>query len=155
MTLQMCKTFLKGLVALVFFSVFVPAFAWANHHHDLNGTWRLVPTRSQFAGEPALQTGTITINDRERNITVSRNFTFDGANQTISYSSTIDGKENATIQEGGIRAKAKWEGDTLRVTSTQDGITSTEQFRLANDGTMLMTVDRPGHHEETLVFERE
>lgn len=154
MSLQLCKTFLKGLVALVFFSFFVPAFAWANHHHDLNGTWQLVPTRSQFGGEPVIQTGTITINDRQGNITVSRNFTFDGANQTVSYSSMIDGKENATIQEGAVTARAKWEGGTLRVTATQDGITTVERFRLTSDGSMLMTVDRPGHHEEILLFQR-
>jgi hypothetical protein len=132
------------------------AGAWANNHHALNGTWKLIPARSEFGGEPAIQTGTITINDRERNITVSRNFTFDGANQTVSYSSSLDGKVNASIHEGpAFKTKAKWDGDVLTVTSTQDGITTVERYRLTNDGLMLLTVDRSGHRTETLTFERE
>jgi hypothetical protein len=134
--------------------VIFSAFAWANHHHDLNGTWKLVPSRSEFGGEPAIQTGTITINDRERNISISRNFTFDGANQTVTYSSSIDGKENASIHEGpAFKTKAKWEGEVLTVTSTQDGIITVERYRLT-DGLMMLTVDRSGHRTETLTFER-
>jgi len=153
MSLEACKRFLKGFVALVFFSV----YAWANsHHHDLNGTWRLVPTRSEFGGEPALQTGTVTINDREHNISISRNFTYEGASETVSYSSSIDGKENASIHEGpAFKSKAKWDGDVLRVTSTQDGINTVERFRLSGDDTLMLTVDRPGHRTETLFFERQ
>jgi hypothetical protein len=148
----MCKTFLKSFVALVFFS----AFSWASSHHDLNGTWKLVPTRSEFGGETAIQMGTITINDREHNISVSRNFTYEGANQTVSYSSSIDGKENASIHEGpAFKTKAKWDGDVLKVTSTQDGITTMERFRLSGDGSMMLTVDRAGHRTETLFFERQ
>ena len=151
MSLEVCKRFLKGLVALVFFSV----FAWAGNHHDLNGTWKLIPTRSEFGGEPALQRGTVTINDREHNISISRNFTYEGADQTVSYNSSLDGKENASIHEGpAFKTKAKWEGDVLRVTSTQDGITTVERFRLSGDGSMMLTVDRPGHRTETLFFER-
>jgi hypothetical protein len=147
-----CKTFLKGAGTLVVLS----ALAWANHHHDLNGTWKLVPARSEFGGEPVLQTGTVTINDREGNISLSRNFTFDGANQTVSYSSSIDGKVSASIQEGpAFKTKAKWEGDVLTVRSTQDGITTVERYRLGGDGSMLLTLDRPGHRTETLTFERE
>jgi hypothetical protein len=153
MSLKVCKSFLKTFVALVFFSV----YAWANsHHHDLNGTWKLVPTRSEFGGEQALQMGTVTINDREHNITISRNFTYEGANQTVSYSSSIDGKENASIHEGpAFKTKAKWDGDVLKVTSTQDGMTTMERFKLSGDGSMMLTVDRPGHRTETLFFERQ
>jgi len=153
MHFQISKTFLKTSLALVFFA----SFGWAaNRHHELNGTWTLVPTRSEFGGAPALQMGTVTINDREGNITVSRNFTYDGADQTVSYSSSIDGKVNHTIHEGpAFTAKAKWEGDVLKMTGTQDGITRVERFRLANDGSMLLTVERPGHTIETLMFQRQ
>jgi len=152
MSLEMCKTFLKGFVALVFFSMYASA---ADHHHDLNGTWRLVAARSEFAGEPALQTGTITINDRERNITISRNFTYEGAHDTVSYSSSIDGRLKSTINGPDFTAKAKWDDDVLKVTSVQNGITTDERFRLTGDGSMMLTVDRPGHRTETLFFERQ
>jgi hypothetical protein len=153
MSLRICKSFLKSFVALVFFSV----YAWASsHHHDLNGTWKLVPTRSEFGGEPVLQMGTVTINDREHNITISRSFTYEGADQTVSYSSSIDGKENASIHEGpAFKTKARWDNDALRVTSTQDGMTTVERFKLSGDGSMMLTVDRPGHRTETLFFERQ
>lgn len=62
---------------------------------------------------------------------------------------------NHTIREGpAFTAKAKWEGDVLKVTGTQDGITTVERFRLANDGSLLLTVERPGHAVETLMFQR-
>jgi len=153
MSFEIGKTFLKTAVVLVFLST----LGWASdRHHELNGTWKLVPTRSEFGGEPALQTGTVTINDREGHITVSRNFTYDGANQTVSYSSSIDGKLNSAIHDGpAFTSRAKWEGDVLRVTSTQDAITTVERFRLTSDGSLLLTVDRPGHRIETLSFERQ
>lgn len=151
----MYKIFLKGLVLQLALFLFVPVFAWANHHQGLNGTWQLVPTQSQFAGEPVLETGSVTIYDRQGNISVSRNFTFDGAHRTVTYNSMIDGKENATVQGNGVTAKAKWEGNTLRVTSTVGGITTVERFQLASDGSMTMTVDRPLHAQEILVFRRQ
>jgi len=43
-------------------------FAFSTFARDrsaMNGTWTLVPARSDFAGQPVLQTGTVTINDRQ------------------------------------------------------------------------------------------
>ena len=67
---QSCKIFLGSFAILVLFA----ALAVAGNHHQLNGTWTLVPTESDFGGEPAIQTGTVTVNDREHNITVTRSF---------------------------------------------------------------------------------
>src|ERR1035441_10911059 len=39
--------------------------ALAHDHSELNGVWTLVPTKSDFAGQPVVQTGTVTINDRQ------------------------------------------------------------------------------------------
>lgn len=51
---QISKTFLKTSLVLVFFA----SFGWAgNRHHELNGTWTLVPTRSEFGGEPRFKPG--------------------------------------------------------------------------------------------------
>ena len=36
--------------------------AMARDHSTMNGTWTLVPTKSDFAGQPVVQTGTVTIN---------------------------------------------------------------------------------------------
>src|SRR5437879_3622287 len=45
---------------------------FARDHSALNGTWTLVPAQSDFAGQPVVQTGTVTIADREGIIVVSR-----------------------------------------------------------------------------------
>ena len=44
--------------------------AFARDRTLLNGTWTLVPTESDFAGQPVIQTGTVTINEQDGDITV-------------------------------------------------------------------------------------
>lgn len=36
----------------------------ASNHHTLNGTWTLVPAKSDYAGHSVIQTGVVTITDR-------------------------------------------------------------------------------------------
>jgi hypothetical protein len=127
----------------------------ASDHHTLNGTWTLVPAKSDFAGQDVVQTGTVTIDDRQGNITVARNFTYNGANQTFSYSFSTDGQENSTIKDGkDFKSKAKWERNVLRVTTTHGGVTTVERFSLAADGTLILNVDQPDHRPIALVFQR-
>ncbi|MGA2600715.1 MAG: hypothetical protein ABSH09_27430 [Bryobacteraceae bacterium] len=153
MSTKVSNSYLGVVAVLAMFA----GFAYAhNSHHDLNGTWKLVPTRSDFGGEPVIETGTVTINDREHNITISRSFTFDGANQTNSFSFTTDGRENATIREGkDFKSKAKWDGDVLVVNTTQDAATSSERYELAPDGFLRLFVERSGHRPVTLYFQRQ
>ncbi len=144
------------LVPVAVLAMFAGSANAHNSHHDLNGTWKLVPTRSDFAGESVIETGTVTINDREHNITITRSFTFDGANQTNSYSFTTDGRENATIREGkDFKSKAKWDGDILMVNTTRDAETSSERYELGPDGFLRLFVERSGHHPVTLYFQRQ
>ncbi len=148
MRLQSCKIF----AILVLFA----ASAFATNRHQLNGTWILVPTESDFGGEPAIQTGAVTINDREHNITVTRSFSYDGINQSVSYSFATDGRENSTIREGkNFKSKAKWDDDVLRVTTTENNVTTVERFTLAGDNTMRVVVERGDHRPRTLVFHRQ
>jgi hypothetical protein len=128
--------------------------ALASNHHELNGSWQLVPQRSEFHGEPAIQTGTFTIEDREGNIYVSRNFNYDQADRNTSSTFDTDARAKTSIKEPGFRSKAEWKGDALQVRTTQDGAVTIERFRLLGDGTMELTVDRPGHATEALFFRR-
>src|SRR5271156_4962949 len=145
------RSVLMGLPVLILVTA-----ALANPKHALNGTWVLVPTRSQFAGEPVIQTGTVTIADREHNIYISRNYNFDGESGTVSYQTSTDGRENSSIHEGkAFKTKAKFEGSDLLVTSSQDNIASTERYHLNPDGSMTLTADRSGHHTVVLFFERQ
>ena len=125
----------------------------ASDHQALNGTWRLIAARSEFGGEQAIQTGSVTISDRQRNVYVSRDFTFEGDNVTVSSNFRTDGPENSSIHQGkSFKSKAKWEGNELRVTSTRDNITSTERYSLSGDGTLMLVVERPGRRTMTLFF---
>ena len=74
---QTCRNFLIGVRTLAVFAGLGAGLGLASNHHVLNGTWQLVPARSELHGEAAIQTGTVTINDREGNIYVERNFNFD------------------------------------------------------------------------------
>src|SRR5258708_8996894 len=116
MRLQSRNFFKATVICLAFFA---DSHAIAGGHHSLNGTWVLEPTKSDFAGQPALQTGTVTINDREHNITLSRSFNYDGANETFSYSFSTDGRENSTIhQDKAFKSQATGNANELNLTTT-------------------------------------
>jgi hypothetical protein len=128
--------------------------AFARDHSVLNGTWTLVPAKSDFAGQPVVQTGTVTIADREGIIIVSRSFVYEGATETFFYSDVTDSEHNATIHTGkDIKSKTRWDHDVLKVTTTESGAITLESYTLAADGTMLVSVERPEHKPITLVFQ--
>ena len=130
--------------------------AVARDHSALNGTWTLVPAKSDFAGQAVVQTGTVTIADREGIIIVSRNFVYEGATETYFYKDITDAENNATIHTGkDLKSKTRWDRDVLKVTTTQSGAVTLESYALAADGTMLVIVVRPEHKAITLVFQRQ
>jgi hypothetical protein len=129
--------------------------AVARDHSALNGTWTLVPAQSDFAGQPVVQTGTVTINDKEGVIIVSRNFVYEGATDTFFYRDLTDAENNATIHSGKeIKSKTRWDHGVLKVTTTQSGAITLESYTLAADGTMMVSVVRPESKPITLVFQR-
>jgi len=150
MGLRLGKTCAVGSLVL-----WVAAVAFAHNHHALNGTWVLVRSASNFAGEP-IQNGTLTINDRQGNIYVSRNFSYeDGDHRIISYEFGADGPVNSTVREGKeMKTKAHWEGDALKVTTLEDGRTTVERFSLTPDGSLMLVVDREGLEPLMLLFRR-
>ena len=132
------------------------AAAFADSHHELNGTWVLLPSKSDFAGQPPLKSATLTVYDRQHNIYISRTFAFQGPQGTSSYTLSLDGGENSTIHDGKIvRSKARWEGNVLKVTTTVDGVPSVERYTLEADGRLLGIVERPDHQTMTLTFVRQ
>jgi hypothetical protein len=129
--------------------------AFAASHTALNGTWVLEPTQSDFGGQPVIQTGTVTINERQGDITVSRDFKYEGASETFFYRDMTDSENNATIHSGkDLKSKAKWDHDALKVITTQSGAVTTETYSLAANGSMTATVVKPGSKTITLVFVR-
>ena len=129
--------------------------AFAHDRSALNGTWTLVPTQSNFAGQPVVQTGTVTINDQDGVIVLSRSFVYEGAKETFFYRDSTGSENNDTVHTGkDLKTKTKWDHDVLKVTTTQSGAITLESYSLAPDGTMLVKVVRPDHQQITLVFQR-
>jgi hypothetical protein len=144
------NTVIIGALLLLTFS------ALARDHSALNGAWTLVPAKSDFAGQPVVQTGTVTISDRQGIIIVSRNFMYQGASETYFYKDITDAENNATIHSGkDVKSKTRWDHDALKVTTTESGAITVESYTLAVDGTMLVSVARPQHSPITLVFQRQ
>ncbi len=150
------KTYPATTVTLAVLTTILFAFsAFAREHTLLNGTWTLVPAKSDFAGQPVVQTGTVTINEREGIITVSRNFVYAGAGETYFYRDMTDAQNNATIHTGKeLKSKTRWDHDVLKVITTQSGAVTVESYTLAADGSMTVGVVRPDHAPITLVFQR-
>ena len=129
--------------------------AFARDRTLLNGTWTLVPTKSDFAGQPVIQTGTVTINERDGDITVSRSFAYEGATETFFYRDLTDSENSATIHSGKeLKSKTKWDHDVLKVITTESGAVTIESYSLGADGTMLVNVARPDRKPIALVFQR-
>ena len=149
------RTYSTTAIAGAVLTTFLFAFsAYARDHSDLNGTWTLVPTKSDFAGQPVVQTGSVTINERQGVITVSRSFMYEGAAETFFYRDITDAENNATIHTGkDLKSKTSWDHDVLKVTTTQYGTITLERYTLAADGTMMVSVARPNHKPITLVFQ--
>jgi hypothetical protein len=149
------RTYSTSTIAGAVLTTLLFAFsAYARDHSALNGTWTLVPAKSDFAGQPVVQTGTVTINDRQGIITVSRNFVYKGATETFFYSDMTDAENNVTIRSGkDLKSKTRWDHDVLKVTTTQSGSITLESYTLAADGTMVVSVARPEQKPITLVFQ--
>jgi hypothetical protein len=136
-------------------TLLVTCSAFARDHSAMNGTWTLVPAKSDFAGQSVVQTGTVTISDRDGIIIVQRNFTYAGVTETFFYRDITDAENNATIHTGkDLKSKTRWDHDVLKVTTTQPGAVTVESYSLAADGDMMATVLRADQKPITLVFQR-
>jgi hypothetical protein len=150
------RTYSASKITGAVLSAILFAFAaFAHGHSALNGTWTLVPTKSDFAGQSVVQTGSVTIDERQGLITVSRNFAYEGATQTFFYRDMTDAADATTIHTGkDLKSKTSWDRDVLKVTTTQYRAVTIERYSLAADGTMMVSVARPDHKPITLVFQR-
>ena len=151
MTKDSASKIVGAVVTVLLFAAPLPG----RDHSALNGTWELIPAKSNFAGEPTVQTGTVTIKSEDRIIIVERNFKYSGASETYFYSDVTDANGGATIHSGkDLKSKTKWDHDVLNVTTTLNGAVTVERYNLAADGSMMVNVERPGHKSVELAFQR-
>jgi hypothetical protein len=127
----------------------------ARDHSAMIGTWTLEPAKSDFAGQPVVQTGSVTISSRDGIVIVQRNFAYEGATDTYFYRDITDADNNATIHTSKqLKSKTGWDHDVLKVTTTRNGAVTVESYSLAADGDMTATVVRPDQKTFTLIFQR-
>lgn len=144
-----------AIAGAVFASLFALS-AFGRGHTTLNGTWTLVPAKSDFAGQPMVQTGTVTIDYQQGVTVVSRRFMYEGANETFFYNDSTGSEFGSTIHSGkDLKSKTQWDHDVLKVTTTLAGAVTVESYTLAADGSMLVNVVRPDQKPVTLVFQRQ
>src|ERR1700733_2733708 len=137
---------IRRITGVVLTAVFAACSAFAYNHSALNGTWTLVPAKSDFAGQPVVQTGTVTIKDETGVVVITRSFVYEGARETVFYSDSTGSENNSTVHLGkDLKTKTRWDHNVLRVTTTQSGATTVEDYTLAPDGTMMVSVVRPEH----------
>lgn len=142
-------------IAGAVFMTLLASSAVARDRSILNGVWTLVPAKSDFAGQPVVQTGSVTINDHEGVTVVSRRFVYEGANETVFYSDSTGSQFGGTVHTGkDMKTKTRWDRDVLKVTTTRSGAVTLESYSLGADGSMVVSVERPDHKTIALVFER-
>jgi len=105
---------------------------------DLSGTWRLNLKASKLAPEHPRDTDTYQIKHTEPRIEVRH--LFNGRSELYSY--ITDGKErivNMSVQDGPLRAKASWDGDTLVIEKHQErgDTTWVSRYKLSQDAKTL------------------
>jgi hypothetical protein len=151
----MKKTTITTIAVAAVAMLLLASNVFAYDHKALNGTWTLVPAKSEFAGEPVVQTGMVTISDHDGVIILERNFVYEGAKETYFYQDSLGSEHNDTIHSGkDLKTKTRWDHDVLKVTTTQSGAVTLESYSLAPDGTMTVNVTRPERKPITLVFVR-
>jgi hypothetical protein len=150
------KDIMKIYSAIGILTTLLCAFSLSARDHSLmNGTWTLEPAKSNFAGQPVVQTGTVTISSRDGIVVVQRNFAYEGATETYFYRDITDAYNNATVHSSkDVKSKTGWDHDVLKVKTTRDGAVTVESYSLAADGDMTASVVRPDHTTFTLVFQR-
>src|ERR1700691_5947320 len=127
--------------SVILMTLLVALSAFARDHSALNGTWTLVPAKSDFAGQPVVQTGTVTIGYQQGVTVVTRSFVYEGANETFFYNDSAGSEYGSTIHQGkDLKSKISWDHDILKVTTTQSGAVTLESYTLAVDGSMLVNV---------------
>ena len=141
--------------AFILLAGFGTGFALAARHFELNGSWHLIPARSELHGHEAIQTGTLNISSREGNIWVERNFRLEDRYESVSTHFTTDAREKASISQPGFKSKAQWQGDVLQVVTNQNGSTTVERYSLAEDDILELHVERSSGQSEKFYFERQ
>ncbi len=148
------KMFHPSTFARIALSAILFAFiALARDHKDFNGTWTLLPERSEFAGQPPIQSGTVTIKDGEDSVAIERHFTYGDIGETYFYNDSLSSTHGGTVHAAkDAKTKTRWDHETLHITTTQPSGVTEESYSLMPDGRLLVIVEKPGQAPIRLMF---
>ena len=150
------QTYSRARVVTIFCAAGVAllfaAEACAHPRDFLNGTWVVQPVQTEHSGEPVTLTGTVTIDDVDGEITVSRNFTYTG-HETFYFRDRVEAAKS-TIRGDGETVRMR-DGDALMVFTTRDGVQTVDNYSLAPDGTMIDVAESAGNTPLMVVLHRQ
>lgn len=149
-------TFFAAIALLTVVSL---SSASAQEKANWTGTWKMVPAKSQFAGEGP---SSLVIKLEVKDGAVSETFTVGTANgeRGFSGSYTTDGKVTTQDVMGRTaKAFAKWDGEVLVIDFKDERGGFARKFTLSADGkTLTMAVHQTGDNgdrDETVVLEKQ
>ena len=109
---------------------------------DINGTWKVNVSKSDFGPMPApdSQTSKVSFTDPDLKVAVASSGQMGDLNYDLHY--TTDGKESTnTVMGNEMKSTAKWEGDELVIDTTGNfngtDFTAKDRWSLSEDGKTL------------------
>ena len=83
---------------------------------NFSGSWKLNVGASEFAGLPAPQSLTMTVDHRDSKITVKSNTVMSGKGYDSQYQYATDVSESVNqIAGAAVKSHVRWQGDTLAI----------------------------------------
>jgi hypothetical protein len=127
---------------------------------DLNGTWKMNPSKSKFGGQGGPDAITIKFDQQEPNLSESLTIVNPQGERTLNLKYTTDGKESVSQIDGNeVKTTAKWEGETLVIELRGSDNLFRRKFTLSDGGkTMMMAVHiagQGGEQDDTVVLEKQ
>ena len=132
------------------------AIANANNASGFNGTWTLIPSRSDFGGQQPIQAGTVKIEVQPNNVYISRDFRYGDKGETESYNFNPDAGKVIRIRYGQVfKTKGEWDGDSIKVSNKEKHSKEVERYTLDSDGILKLVINSPDEQPVTLFFQRQ
>jgi hypothetical protein len=127
---------------------------------DLNGIWKMNPTKSNFGPRPTPQS--IIVRFQQEGLILRETLTVVDSDDTstLNFSYTMDGKESINLLDGQqVKSIASWDSDTLVIEWKDKGGTFRRRFAFSENGKVMRVEMRDstpeGETNNLVVLERQ
>lgn len=125
-----------------------------------NGTWKMVPEKTQFAGGEGPSKIIIKLDVKEGSVTETMTITHEGEDHSFTATYATDGKAvSQEVMGRTAQTTAKWDGDALIIDFKAEDGGFARKIKLSSDGkTMTIAVHHSGdqgERDETVVLEKQ